>query len=141
MVSAVIALGAASTVGTSLFVAVAVVVPGLGAAHQPRSFVAEEVRVTGLTLFVSLLVLVAMDRPARLRRADTVVLIAAGLVAYPFFLLASIPVARTAPPVSLMVLIAVALAIGVASTVWSAASGRRAGQPEPAAAGPTRRPR
>jgi hypothetical protein len=120
----VIALGAASTVGTSLFVAAAVVVPELLAANQPRSFVAEDVRVTALTLVLSLAVLVAVARPARLRRPDAVVLVAAGLVSYPLFLLTSIPLAHTWPPASLMVLLALALAIGVATTVAMARSRR-----------------
>ena len=120
----VIALGTASTVGTSLFVAAAVVVPELLAANQPRSFVAEEVRVTLVTTVVSLAVLAAVARPARLRRPDAVVLVAAGLAAYPLFLLASITFARTWPSASLLVLLALALALGVATTVWMARSRR-----------------
>jgi hypothetical protein len=118
----VIALGAASTVGTSLFGAAAVVVPELLAANQPRSFVAEEVRVTLVTTVLSLAVLAAVARPARLRRPDAVVLVAAGLVSYPLFLLTTIPLAHTWPPASLMVLLAMALALGVATTVWMARS-------------------
>ena len=115
----VIALGAASTVGTSLFGAAAVVVPELLAANQPRSFVAEEVRVTLVTTVVSLAVLAAVARPARLRRPDAVVLVAAGLVSYPLFLLASIPVARTWPSASLIVLMALALLLGGALSLWA----------------------
>ena len=129
----VIALGAASTVGTSLFGAAAVVVPELLAANQPRSFVAEEVRVTLVTTVVSLAVLAAVARPARLRRPDAVVLVAAGLVSYPLFLLTSIPLARTWPSASLMVLLALALALGVASTVWMARSRRSERRAEPVA--------
>ena len=129
----VIALGAASTVGTSLFGAAAVVVPELLAANQPRSFVAEEVRVTLVTTVLSLAVLAAVARPARLRRPDAVVLVAAGLVSYPLFLLTAIPFSRTWPSAALMVLLALALALGVASTVWMARSRRSERRAEPVA--------
>lgn len=127
----VIALGAASTVGTSLFFAAAVVVPELLAANQPRSFAAEEVRVTLVTTVLSLAVLAAVARPARLRRPDAVVLVAAGLVSYPLFLLASIPVARTWPSASLIVLMALALLLGGALSLWATRPEHREPRPDP----------
>lgn len=120
----VIALGAAITAGTSLLFAASLLGEQLLSANQPRPFVAEDVRVTVVTTVMSLAVLAMVGGPARLRRPDAVVLVAAGLVAYPLFLLTAIPFVRIWPSPSLMVLLALALAVGVASTVWMARSRR-----------------
>lgn len=81
--SRVVATGAASVVGVSLFVTMSLLAWELVGAHQPASYVAEEVRLTAVTIGVGLAVLLVVARPGRLRRSDGVVLLAAGLVGFP----------------------------------------------------------
>ena len=131
VVSRVVATGAASLVGVALFVAADLLVSELVGAHPPASYVTEEVRLTAVTLVVGLAVLLAVARPGRLRRSDGVVLLAAGLVAYPLSTLAYVPVRGAWPSGLWPGLIALALLLGGALSLWATGSGPREPRVDP----------
>ena len=133
VVSRVVAIGAASLVGVSLFVAADLLVSELVGAYQSASFVAEEVRVAAVTIGVGLAVLLVVARPGRLRRSDGVVLLAAGLVGYPLLMLAYVPVRGTWPSGLWSGLIALALLLGGALSLWATRPEHREHRPDPVA--------
>lgn len=121
----VVAVAAAGVLGFSLFFSAFYAEQVVGATASTRSLVEQGLRVTLPDLVASIVVLAAVHRPARLPIPDAAFLGAAGLVAYPLYVLAMAVVRGALPSGPLIGLTLASVAVGVGLAVWWVRSNRR----------------
>lgn len=120
----VVAVAAAGFLGFSLYFAASYADLMVGATASTRSFSGQGLRLTLSDAVVSLVVLAALMRPARLRLPDAAFLVAAGVVGYPLETLAMVVVRGVLPSGRFLWQTVAALVVGIGLAVWAALSNR-----------------